>query len=131
MISVTVPGFKKSVRQGLTVQVAQTLRLDIALEVGSASESVTVTEEAPLLKTESGELSHNVTMDRMDSLPLLPTGAAAGNSGIRNPIAVVALLPGSFYAGTGANALNSAVRINGAPTNTEVILVEGQDATNP
>src|SRR5262249_41569055 len=43
----------------------------------------------------------------------------------------VALLPGSFYAGTGANALNSAVRINGAPTNTEVILVEGQDATNP
>src|SRR5215468_6447880 len=27
-ISVTVPGFKKSVRQGLTVQVAQTLRLD-------------------------------------------------------------------------------------------------------
>jgi len=130
-ITVTVPGFKKSVRQGLTVQVAQTLRLDIALEVGSASESVTVTEEAPLLKTESGELSHNVTTERMDSLPLLPTGAAAGNSGIRNPIAVVALLPGSFYAGTGANALNSAVRINGAPTNTEVILVEGQDATNP
>src|SRR5437016_12734012 len=38
-ISVTVPGFKKSVRQGLTVQVAQTLRLDIVLEVGSASES--------------------------------------------------------------------------------------------
>jgi len=37
-ITVTVPGFKKSVRQGLTVQVAQTLRLDIALEVGSASE---------------------------------------------------------------------------------------------
>jgi len=130
-ISVSVPGFKKSVRQGLTVQVAQTLRLDIALEVGSATESVTVTEEVPLLKTESGELSHNVTMDRMDSLPLLPTGAAAGNAGIRNPIAVVALLPGSFYAGTGANALNSAVRINGAPTNTEVILVEGQDATNP
>src|SRR5690242_7789447 len=50
-ISVSVSGFKKSVRQGLTVQVAQTLRLDIALEVGSATESVTVTEEVPLLKT--------------------------------------------------------------------------------
>jgi hypothetical protein len=130
-ISVAVPGFKKYVRQGLTVQVAQTLRIDIVLEVGSASESVTVTEVAPLLKTESGELSHNITTAKMDSLPLLPTGAAAGNSGIRNPMAVVALLPGSFYAGTGANATNSAVRINGAPTNTEVILVEGQDATNP
>ena len=130
-LDVTVPGFKKFVRQGLTVQVAQTLRIDVALEVGSASESVTVTEEAPLLKTESGELSHNVATERMDNLPLLPTGPAAGNSGIRNPIAIVALMPGAFYSGTGANATNSAVKINGAPTNTEVILVEGQDATNP
>src|SRR5260221_537858 len=40
-LTVTVPGFKKSVRQGLTVQVAQTLRIDIALEVGNAAESVT------------------------------------------------------------------------------------------
>ena len=130
-VSVTVPGFKKFVRQGLTLQVAQTLRIDVTLEVGNVSESVTVSEATPLLKTESGELSHNVTTERMDSLPLLPTGPAAGNSGIRNPMAVVALLPGSFYSGTGANATNSAVRINGAPTNTEVILVEGQDATNP
>lgn len=130
-INVSVPGFKKSVRQGLTVQVAQTLRIDIVLEVGNASESVTVSAEAPLLKTESGELSHNVSTDRLDNLPLLPTGAAAGNAGIRNPFAVVALLPGSFYAGTGANATNSAVKINGAPTNTQIILVEGQDATNP
>src|SRR3974377_694235 len=36
-VSVTVPGFKKYVRQGLTVQVAQTLRIDVALEVGAAS----------------------------------------------------------------------------------------------
>ena len=32
-VSVFVPGFKKYVRQNLTVQVAQTLRVDIALEV--------------------------------------------------------------------------------------------------
>ena len=114
-IAVTVPGFKKFVRQGLTIQVAQAVRIDIALEVGNATESVTVSAEAPLLKTESGELSHNVAMNRMDTLPLLPTGAAAGNSGIRNPVAVVALLPGSYFIGTGANATNSTVRINGAP----------------
>ena len=130
-LSVTTPGFKKSVREGLTVQVAQTLRIDVVLEVGNASEAITVTEEAPLLKTESGELSHNITTERMDNLPLLPTGASAGNSGIRNPYAVVALLPGSYFIGTGAAATNSTVRINGAPTNTEIILVEGQDATNP
>jgi len=130
-VTVTVPGFKKYVRSGLTVQVAQTLRIDMTLEVGAATESVTVQANAPLLKTESGELSHNVATERLDSLPLLPTGASAGNSGIRNPYAVVALMPGSYYIGTGAAATNSTVRINGAPTNTEIILVEGQDATNP
>ena len=80
---------------------------------------MTVTAEAPLLKTESGELSHNVTTDRIDNLPLLPTGASAGNSGIRNPYAVVALMPGSYYIGTGA-ALQPARRFASValPTNT-------------
>jgi hypothetical protein len=55
-MSVTVPGFKTFVRQGLTVDVAQTYRVDVTLEVGTQSETVTVTEAAPLLKTDSGEL---------------------------------------------------------------------------
>src|SRR3974390_2587833 len=41
-VSVGVPGFKKFVRSGLTVQVAATLRVDIQLEVGAATESVTI-----------------------------------------------------------------------------------------
>src|SRR6476661_11112466 len=72
-IRVAVAGFKKFIRQGLTVQNAQTIRIDIALEVGSASEAVTVTEAAPLLKTESGEMSHVVSIQKMDSLPVLQT----------------------------------------------------------
>jgi hypothetical protein len=130
-LTVKVPGFKEFIRRGLTIQVAQTLRIDVALEIGNATESVTVTAEASLLKTESGELSENVSIERLDNLPLLPTGPAAGNSGIRNPYAVIALLPGSYYAGTGTAANNSTVQINGAPVNTEATLVEGMDATNP
>src|SRR4051812_45088874 len=34
-LNVTVPGFKKYVRQNLLVQNAQTMRIDVALEVGS------------------------------------------------------------------------------------------------
>src|SRR5215469_10802638 len=63
-LSVTVAGFKKFIRQGLALQVGETLRIDATLEVGTASESVTVSESAPLLKTESGELSHNITSQR-------------------------------------------------------------------
>src|SRR5690349_4647064 len=50
-LSVTTPGFKKYLRPGLLIQAAQTIRVDATLEVGSASESVTVNAEAPLLKT--------------------------------------------------------------------------------
>jgi hypothetical protein len=46
-VSVAVPGFKKYVRQGLTVQAAQTMRIDVVLEIGNATESVTVQAEAP------------------------------------------------------------------------------------
>jgi len=124
-VSVAVPGFKKYVRTGLTVEVAATVRVDIALEVGSATESVTINAEAPLLKTESGEMSHNVTTDTLDNLPVLGVGAsAAGSSGIRNPTAVTALLPGTFV------IPNSQVRINGAPGNTASYRIEGQDSTN-
>jgi hypothetical protein len=124
-ISVAVPGFKKYTRSGLTVQVAATVRVDVTLEVGSNSESVTVTESAPLLKTESGELSHNVQTTTMDSLPILGIGSTiAGSAGIRNPQAVVYLIPGSYV------QENSTVRINGAPGNTATYRVEGQDITN-
>src|SRR5580704_654897 len=75
-MAVTVSGFKKFIRQNLTVQVAGTIRIDVVLEVGATSESVTITEAAPLLKTESGELSHNVTTDRLDNLPAITLGAA-------------------------------------------------------
>ena len=70
-ITVTVPGFKKLVRSGLVVQAAQTLRVDMTLEVGNATESVTIAAEAPLLKTESGELSNTIATQTMDTLPLL------------------------------------------------------------
>src|SRR5215472_12959245 len=53
-VTVTTPGFKKYVRPGLIVQAAQIIRVDAAMEVGNASESVTINEQAPLLNTESG-----------------------------------------------------------------------------
>src|SRR6202521_5914324 len=40
-MSVTLAGFKKYVRQNIVVSVAGTLRIDVTLEVGSTSESIT------------------------------------------------------------------------------------------
>ncbi len=123
-LTVAVPGFKKFVRQNLFLPVAQTLRIDVMLEVGSSAESVTVTEAAPLLKTESGELSHNVSTDTMNNLPVLSIGSSASVAGIRNPYAVLNLLPGSDLRG------DSQIRLNGLPNNTQALRIEGQDSTN-
>lgn len=124
-ITVTVPGFKRLVRSGVTVQVAQTLRIDLPLELGAASESVTVSAEASLLKAESGDISHNVEVQTLNDLPMLGTGSAAsGSSGIRNPNNVLNVVPGVYY------VPNSQVKINGAQTNSYAYHVEGMDSTN-
>jgi len=63
-------GFRKYVQSGIQVQVATTLRLDITLQLGSATETVNVMASAPLLKTESAEQSFNVTGEQVNALPL-------------------------------------------------------------
>ena len=126
-ITVTVPGFKKFVRTGLVIQAAQTIRVDAALEVGNATESVTVEAAAPLLKTESGELSNTIATETMNTLPLLSIGS--NSSGIRNPFNLVALLPGAYYQ-PAAPFTGPVVRINGSPGGSEKVLIDGMDGTN-
>jgi len=123
-LSVTVPGFKKAVRPGIVVNVATTVRADFTLEVGATSESITIQAEAPLLKTESGELSHNIDYNRADNLPLLTLGVGTALGNVRNPLQPVTLLPGAAFAG------ENTLRINGMPSSSQAIRIEGQDATN-
>ena len=102
-VSVTAKGFKTYTHTNLALAATQTLREDIALQVGNASESVTVTAEASMLKTETGELARNVTIDSLDSLPMIGTGTVnAGTSGFRNPYNSLLTLPGvSSYSASG------------------------------
>ena len=124
-ITVEVAGFKRFNRQNVTLSAAQVLRLDVPLEVGTNTETVTVTAESTLLKTETGDLTHNVTLDQLQSLPLLGTGNAnSGSSGVRNPYNAVTTVPGVVY------SANSQMIVNGAPNNSAAYRLEGLDNTN-
>jgi hypothetical protein len=123
-LTVTVSGFKKFIRENLVVSVAGTLRVDVTLEVGATTDSVTVTEAGTLLKTDSSELSHNMTTDRVDNLPVINLGFGAGVGNVRNPLQAINLIPGSAFAN------DNTLRVNGMPANTQSIRIEGQDATN-
>ena len=127
-ISVTVTGFKKYVRQNITVGLAQTVRVDIGLEVGSATESVTVSEQSSLLKTESGELSTTVQAQHLIDLGLLGIGGTYSSSqGMRFYQAEVALVPGASAPGSG---FIFGIRVNGAPNGTQRTQIDGMDGTN-
>jgi len=124
-LTVTVAGFKKYVRTTLSLAAAQTLNVDVPLEVGGTNESVTVSAEASLLKTETGDVAHNITLQQLDNLPILGSGGAnAGSSGVRNPFNSTVMIPGVVY-----NA-NFTMIVNGAPANTAAYRVEGLDNTN-
>src|SRR6266568_1353203 len=55
-ISFEAAGFKTSIREGVTLGVADVLRIDARLELGSTSESLTISGEAPILQTETPEV---------------------------------------------------------------------------
>lgn len=123
MYSVTVEhqGFRRFEQSGIRVQVAQTLRVDVVLQVGSTTESITVVADAPLLKTDSAEQSMVLSGNRINELPLnFSTGAGA----IRNPLWFIQLAPGTSVGGW------NDIRVNGAPANTFRIIFEGQDTTS-
>lgn len=83
-----VRGFKKH-QQAIEVQVGDKITLDMSLEVGSVSESVNVTAEAPLLQTNSASAGQVIDRRRISELPL--------SDG--NPFTLVRLTPGIGYIG--------------------------------
>jgi hypothetical protein len=125
-LTVEAAGFKKVIRGGLRVEIAQTMRLDIALEVGTASESVTVTAEAPVLRTENAEQSMNVRGDKVNEMPINFGGGGSAGGGIRNWLSFIILAPG--VSGTSWNST-----VNGLPSGSYGnfrVYLEGQDATD-
>src|SRR5579872_6876514 len=127
-MTVTAAGFKKYIRPNIAVEVAQVVRLDVDLEVGASSESITVSAEVSLLKTESGELSHEIQAQHLVDLGLLGIGGTFSSSqGMRFYQAEIALIPGASAPGSG---FIFGVRVNGAANGTGRTQSGGMDGTN-
>ncbi len=63
-------GFKRFVRDGIEVHVNDRLEVNILLEVGAMAETVTVTEEAPLLDTTTASVGRVVGVKEVRELPM-------------------------------------------------------------
>jgi hypothetical protein len=68
-VTVVAPGFKKQVRDGLTLRIGENLNVEIKLDVGSVSESVEVTSALPLLDTQTSSTGQVMAGDYFYKLP--------------------------------------------------------------
>jgi Carboxypeptidase regulatory-like domain len=63
-------GFNKFVSKGFVIQVGQTARLDINLQVGNVNQTVEVTGEIPVLQTENSSVGQVIGTQPINQLPL-------------------------------------------------------------
>jgi len=69
-VKVTAQGFQTAVQSAFTLVLNQTARIDVQMKVGKISETVEVTSSAPVLQTQSTEVSTLIDADTNVSLPL-------------------------------------------------------------
>ncbi len=69
-VTVEKQGFKQVRQRSLELQVGQTARIDIALEVGSVSQSIEVTAAAPVVNTENATRGDVIAPNEIAEMPL-------------------------------------------------------------
>jgi len=94
-LEVVKDGFKKSIKEGLRVNVVETTRLDVELELGTVQEQVNITAEAQSLQTETTALGRVTDRALVSNLPLVT----------RNFTQIVTLSPGVSASVTNASEL--------------------------
>jgi len=125
-VTASKEGFRSVTRTGIELHVNQTMRVDLALEVGAVTESIQVTGAVLALQAETSDLGHVVENKQILELPL---------NG-RNTIALATLAAGVRPQGTfGSNPATGNYTgwgnfsANGGLSNANEVLVDGLPAT--
>src|SRR5207237_378797 len=120
-ITVEAPGLKKYIREGVTVPTGTLVSLDVQMQVGAASENVTVVGDAAQLETATSDLGSTVQTSLVSNLPLEVSGT------FRNPVQFITLTPG-FVGGVandpGSNSSDD-FKVNGGQEGGTDVLVDG------
>src|SRR3984893_5503599 len=119
-LAVEADGFKRFLREGVRLATGERVRLDVELQPGALSETVTVTQDASLLRTESGSLGQVIRNRKIVDIPL---------NG-RNFLSLVTLSAGVGHPPP-ATAGPSFPRINGGRPRTNEYLFDGISVLQP
>jgi len=121
-LEISHPGFKRVQRTNLQVEVAQRLRVDVALDLGQVTDSVMVTVEIARVQTEDSSLGTVIEQKRIAELPL---------NG-RHVFNLIKVVPGVAPRSTAtdgfaeiSNQIFSQIRINGGPAYGNQFFLDG------
>ena len=122
-VEVSLPGFRREVRAGITVQVDAVVRVDFALVVGQVSEVVEVTADAPLVQSETASLGLVMDGRKMTDIPL----------NARHVMMLTILTPGVMPLVEGSNLTtqNLSFHAMGSRERDNNFLLDGVSATDP
>ncbi len=120
-VTVEAPGFKRFVQTGVTVRVGEKSTLNVTLQLGSLSETVTVAGDAPLVESATASMGAVIDQRRIIDLPLKDG----------NPIMLSSLSPGVLFTGNPAwtrpfdVGTASSMAVSGTRTGTNEYTLDG------
>ena len=125
-VSTSPAGFKKTVQTGVDLHVNENKTVNLDLQVGQVTETVTVTSESTPVELRSGEVSSLVTEKQVTELPLNGRNYAQLALMVPGVSPVTQAGAGGAFA-TRGTGLNSGVdmSVNGNQSNTNLWTVDG------
>jgi len=121
-LSVEHPGFRKYIRQSITLTTGKQLGLDIRMELGATGQSITVSGEAPLVENRTSEVNTLIESKSIDALPL-------GNRRTLNVVQLSGAAVFVSYPNTPANVTPN-FSIAGGRTQSQMAWIDGGNAQN-
>ena len=123
-VAAEAPGFRKHVRDGVSVRINETIEINVQLELGEVEETVNVVGDAPLLDTAGASAGQSVDSRRVSELPMPHgepynlIGLSAGVAFARDPRLDRPFEPTHIvgYAMGGTRANRSDLTIDGSPS---------------
>ncbi len=121
-VTVSATGFENLVRENIHLDGLQVLTLNLALNVGTTSQTVTVSTAPPALDTGNATLGAVIENDVYQSLPLEMGGANGISPDQRRPTDSALLMPGVSNNEIKNNETDEPMVINGNASSSEMYI---------
>jgi hypothetical protein len=115
-VTVAAAGFKTAVHKGVVVAIGAHSGQDITLDVGSVTETVSVSADTQTLESESSDIGTSIQPEQVEDLPLT-------TAGFRSLETLITLVPG--VVGFGQSSSTDPIKIDGGQEAGTDFLIDG------